>query len=224
MISELHRCTSEVVPVGATDLRRWVHNRMAIVVQRLPRAMWSSARRIEGTLAGELRGRRLAVGWTHGDYGPGNVLTDPSGRVVGVVDWCNADPRGLPVLDVMGFLVLSAVVADGEELGDVVNRWMSETPPPAHDVLARSQRMLGGELVDVRVLCLLAWLQHVSQSLVKSPQYGANPVWVRRNIRAVVQRAPELLDWTERLEVPVSVSTSGPVGGPVPSPRVRTRQ
>jgi hypothetical protein len=34
---------------------------------------------------------------------------------------------------------------------------------------------------------------HVSQSLTKSPQYGANPVWVRRNLRSVVERAPELL-------------------------------
>jgi hypothetical protein len=94
----------------------------------------------------------------------------------------------------MGYLVLSSVVADGEMLGDLVIRWISETPPPAYDVLVRSQRMLGGELVDEKVLCLLAWLQHVSQSLVKSPQYGANPVWVRRDLRSVVERAPALLE------------------------------
>ncbi|OLT15799.1 hypothetical protein BJF78_15480 [Pseudonocardia sp. CNS-139] len=189
-VSELHRCTSEVVRVGDDDLRRWVHDRMAVVRRRLPPALRADARRLEQELADGLRGRRLAVGWTHGDYGPGNILTGPDGRVVGVVDWCNADPRGLLALDVMGFLILSGVVAEGEQLGDLVVRWLAQTPPPAHDVVARSQRMHGGELVDERVLCLLAWLQHVAQSLVKSPQYGANPVWMRRNVRAVVQQRP----------------------------------
>jgi O-antigen/teichoic acid export membrane protein len=216
-ISELHRCTSEVVPVTDDDLNRWVHARMAPVVARLPKALRDSARRIEDALADELRGRSLAVGWTHGDFGPGNILTGADGRVVGVVDWCNADARGLAALDVMGYLVLSSVVADGEELGGLVIRWISETPPPAHDVLARSQRMLGGEQVDAKVLCLLAWLQHVSQSLVKSPQYGANPVWVRRNLRSVVERAPALLDRT--VPVPAVSTAPTPVHRPAPSPR-----
>jgi aminoglycoside phosphotransferase len=193
IISELHRCTAQVAKVRHDDLRRWVHDRMDTVVDRLPKTLHGAARGIEGALADALRGRSLAVGWTHGDYGPGNILTDPDGRVVGIVDWCNADPRGLPALDVTGFLVLSSVVADGDELGELVIRWISQAPPPAHDILARSQRMLGGERVDERVLCLLAWLQHVSQSLVKSPQYGANPVWMRRNVRAVVERAPAVL-------------------------------
>jgi O-antigen/teichoic acid export membrane protein/aminoglycoside phosphotransferase len=229
-ISELHRCTSAVAPVGEGDLQRWVHARMAAVVARLPKSLHASARRLEDVLTDGLRGRSLAVGWTHGDYGPGNILADPDGRVVGVVDWCNADPRGLPALDVMGFLVLSSVVADGEELGDLVIRWISQTPPPAHDVLARSQRMLGGMLVDENVLCVLAWLQHVSQSLVKSPQYGANPVWVRRNLRSVVERAPALLD-RPRLVAPLpsfptpmrpeAPRRPAPVGAPSPRPRPR---
>jgi O-antigen/teichoic acid export membrane protein len=193
IVSELHRCTSQVVPVRDDDLVRWVHDRMDTVVAKLPKTLHDDARRIEAVLADGLRGRSLPVAWTHGDLTPGNILTDPDGRVVGIIDWCNADARGLPALDVMGFLVLSGVLTEGEELGELVLRWISQTPPPCHDIVARSQRMLGGDLVDSKVLCLLAWLQHVAQSLVKSPQYGANPVWMRRNVRAVVESAPALL-------------------------------
>jgi serine/threonine protein kinase len=193
IVSELHRCTSQVVPVRDDDLVRWVHDRMDTVVAKLPKTLHDGARRIEAVLADGLRGRSLPVAWTHGDLTPGNILTDPDGRVVGIIDWCNADARGLPALDVMGFLVLSGVLTDGEELGVLGLRWISQTPPPSHDIVARSQRMLGGDLVDEKVLCLLAWLQHVAQSLVKSPQYGANPVWMRRNVRTVVERAPALL-------------------------------
>jgi O-antigen/teichoic acid export membrane protein len=196
-ISELHRCTSSVVAVDEDDLRRWVHEPMAVVLARLPRPLHEPARRLERELADGLRGRRVAAGWYHGDYTPGNVLTDPQGRAVAVVDWCNAHPRALPALDVVTFLMLSDVLADGEELGDLVARWMSASPPPAHDLVARSQRQLGGALLEPGLLCLLAWLLHVSQALTKSPQYGANPVWVRRNLRSVVERAPGLLEARE---------------------------
>ncbi|WP_143517598.1 phosphotransferase family protein [Pseudonocardia sp. MH-G8] len=192
-ISELHRCTSSVVTVDDDDLRRWVHEPMAVILARLPRPLHEPARQLERELVDGLRGRRLAAGWYHGDYTPGNVLTDPDGRAVAVVDWCNAHPRALPVLDVVTFLMLSTVLADGEELGDLVVGWVSASPPPAHDLVARSQRLLGGALLEPGLLCLLAWLLHVSQSLTKSPQYGANPVWVRRNLRSVVERAPGLL-------------------------------
>jgi O-antigen/teichoic acid export membrane protein len=192
-ISELHRCTSSVVTVDEHDLRRWVHDPMAVVLARLPRPLHEPARQLEGQLADGLRGRRVAAGWCHGDYTPGNVLTDREGRAVAVVDWCNAHPRALPALDVVTFLMHSAVLADDEELGDLVIRWLSACPPPSHDLVARAQRQLGGSMLEPGLLCLLAWLVHVSQSLTKSPQYGANPVWVRRNLRSVVERAPDLL-------------------------------
>lgn len=192
-ISELHRCTSSVVTVDDGDLRRWVHEPMAVVLARLPRPLHEPARQLERELLDGLRGRRVAAGWYHGDYTPGNVLTDPDGRAVAVVDWCNAHPRALPVLDVVTFLMLSNVLADEQELGDLVIKWVSSSPPPAHDLIARAQRLLGGAQLDPGLLCLLAWLLHVSQAMAKSPQYGANPVWVRRNLRSVVERAPGLL-------------------------------
>jgi O-antigen/teichoic acid export membrane protein len=223
-VSELHRCTSSPARVGEDELRRWVHDPMAAVVARLPRGLHASASALESALADGLRGRTVSIGWSHGDYGPGNLLTDQDGRVVAVVDWCNAHARSLPALDVTTFLLLSSVIADGEELGDLVIRWITETPPPAHDLLTRTQRMLGGSVLAVELVCLLAWLQHVSQSLIKSPQYGANPVWVRRNLRTVVDRAPALLGRARRPEPagppPAAAPRPAPqAASPVPRPR-----
>jgi O-antigen/teichoic acid export membrane protein len=211
-ISELHRCTSSVVTVDERDLRRWVHEPMAVVLERLPRPLHEPARDLERELADRLRGRRVAAGWCHGDYTPGNVLTDQEGCAVAVVDWCNAHPRALPALDVVTFLMHSCVLADGAELGDLVVSWLTISPPPAHDLVARAQRLLGGEPLEPGLLCVLAWLLHVSQALAKSPQYGANPVWVRRNLRSVVERVPGLL----RASAPVVPGPAHPADVAVP--------
>ena len=43
---------------------------------------------VRAELCEALAGRRVAVGWVHGDFVPGNVLVDPdSARVTGIVDW-----------------------------------------------------------------------------------------------------------------------------------------
>ncbi|MFC5994761.1 phosphotransferase [Pseudonocardia hispaniensis] len=188
-ISELHRCTSTTVVAGDDELRRWVHDPMAVVIDAVPRNLRSQARRLADGLDRRMRGRRLPVGWMHGDYGPVNVLTRPDGRVCAVVDWCEADERGFPVLDVMIFLQLSHVIADGEELGPMVLRWLQEPLPPGAHLLARAQRTLGGEPLDPATMALLGWLQHVSTTIAKSREYAANPVWNRRNLRAVLRGA-----------------------------------
>ncbi|GEL16731.1 hypothetical protein [Pseudonocardia asaccharolytica] len=117
------------------------------------------------------------------------MLTRPDGRISAVVDWCEADEHGLPVLDVLVFLQLSQVIADGEELGPMVLRRLEQPLPPGAQLLARAQRTLGGEPLDSPTLAVLGWLQHVSKTMAKSREYAANPVWNRRNLRAVVRGA-----------------------------------
>ncbi|WP_219418343.1 phosphotransferase [Pseudonocardia nigra] len=192
-ISELHRCTSAPVRVGDAQLDVWVRRPMAEVVAALPRGQRAAARALEEEIVARIRGRRLASGWTHGDYTPDNVLTDQEGRVVAVVDWCHADEAGLPVLDLVCFLLTSENLTHGTELGALVLDRLADSRPTDHELLARSQRMLGGELLGVAELTLLGWLQHVGHNLEKSPHFAANPVWTRRNLVTVVREAPALL-------------------------------
>jgi O-antigen/teichoic acid export membrane protein/aminoglycoside phosphotransferase (APT) family kinase protein len=192
-ISELHRRTAGLVRAGDTELDRWVHRPMAAVFQVLPADLHADAARLAALLDARLRGQLVAVGWTHGDYLPVNLLAAPDGRVCAIIDWCTAEPGGMPVLDVAMFLQMTQAMTEGSELGPVVLRWVAETPRPAADVLVGCQATLGANVVEPQVLAVLAWLQHIAQCVSRSERTAANPVWNRRNVRAVVREAADLL-------------------------------
>ncbi len=203
VISELHRCTATPVVVGDEELRLWVAEPMAQVVRALPRGRRAEAERLTELLTERLRGRVVTTAWTHGDYTADNVLTAPDGRVVAIVDWCQAHQRGLAVLDVVSFLLTSERELLGSELGAIVLEHLADIRSADNELLARAQRMLGGSVLDVRLLTLLGWLAHVAQNMAKSPSFAANPVWVRRNLVAVVAGALPALD------EPMAVSVQG---------------
>lgn len=200
VISELHRCTATPAVVGDEELRLWVTEPMAQVIRALPRGRRAEAERLAEMLTERLRGRVVTTAWTHGDYTADNVLTAPDGRVVAIVDWCQAQQRGLAVLDVVSFLLTSERELLGSELGAVVLEHLADIRSADNELLARAQRMLGGSVLDVRLLTLLGWLAHVAQNMAKSPSFAANPVWVRRNLVAVVAGA------VPALEAPVAAS------------------
>ena len=41
--------------------------------------------------------------------------------------------------------------------------------------------------VTLTAMLLLTWLRHVGGNLADSTRYAANPVWMHRNVRAVLQ-------------------------------------
>jgi O-antigen/teichoic acid export membrane protein len=193
-ISEFHRLTSTPVVAGDAQLVRWVHEPMAEVICALPKAHRPAAQRLAEQLADHVRGAVVATGWAHGDYTPDNVLTDEAGQVIAVVDWCQADELGMPLMDVSGFhLVSTFMVTSGAELGATVLDRLTDVRPDDHQLFARTQRMLGGDVLDSRVVMVLGWLMHVAHNIEKSPQFAANPLWVRRNLVPVVQAAPGLI-------------------------------
>ncbi|WP_143517605.1 phosphotransferase [Pseudonocardia sp. MH-G8] len=192
-ISELHRRTATLRRVGDAELDRWVHRPMAEVSRVLPASLRPDADRLATVLDLRLRGQTVPVGWTHGDYLPVNLLAAPDGRVSAIVDWCTAEPDGLPVLDVALFLAMAHAEVEGDELGPLVLRWAARTPPREAETLARCQAAPGASIVSPEVLVLLGWLQHVSQCVARSDRMAANPVWNRRNVRPVVREAADLL-------------------------------
>lgn len=119
-ISEMHRSTRQLVRVGEDELLRWVHEPMATVVSALPRAHRAAAAALAAAIASRLRDAIVATAWTHGDYSADNVLADEEGRTVGVVDWCDGEPAGFAVLDVVSFLLTAEAATGDAELGAVV--------------------------------------------------------------------------------------------------------
>jgi O-antigen/teichoic acid export membrane protein len=192
-ISELHRHTATPSRVGDAELDRWVHRPVAALSGTLPAALRAEARRMAALLDARLRGQVVGVGWTHGDYLPVNLLAAPNGQVSAIIDWCTAEPDGMSVIDVATFMPMAQAMADDEELGPVVLRWLAGMPRAESEVLVGCQSALGGSVLAPEVLVLLGWLEHVSSCVSRSDQMAANPVWNRRNVRVVLQGAADLL-------------------------------
>jgi O-antigen/teichoic acid export membrane protein len=214
-ISEFHRCTGELRTAGDVELTAWVHGPMAHVVDAVPRAFHADARALADELDARLRGKVVAVGWVHGDFGPVNMLAADDGQLSAIIDWCDAQREGFQVLDAVTFMELRAVQGDGQELGPLLLRWLAETPPHEFDLMRRLQRALGGDVLDPRILLVLAWLQHVAQVATKSTQSVANPVWNRRNLRIPLRGLLSLLG--ER-ETPDGHVSPGRWTHPLPDP------
>lgn len=186
-IGELHQRTARTITVDAATRASWV-DRPGEVVARVS----ADPRRVEA-LAAEVgsawEGRRVVVSWIHGDYWPGNLLVTPgTGAIVGIVDYEWATPDALPQHDLLHLLVYTRMLTEGVELGIVVRalltgaRWNPGEQRVIDDASASGE----ADFVMDRSMLLLFWLQHVSLSLLQSPHYARNRIWMARNVQHVL--------------------------------------
>jgi hypothetical protein len=181
-IGELQARTGTVAPVDAVTVDRWVHRPAADVRAVVRGAHRTALDRVEAELAVALRGRPAPRSWVHGDYNQTNVLLH-HGAVSGIVDWPTGEADGLVGADAITLLLFQRVL-DGAELGHVLLGLLAD-PAPVADVVARMQSRVGPTLA-IRTMLLLSWLRHVGGNLAGSTRYAANPVWMHRNVRAVL--------------------------------------
>jgi aminoglycoside phosphotransferase (APT) family kinase protein len=191
-IAPLHRATAVALVPDTDCLRRWVEGPLDTLARhgggrgRLPPA---ALERLRGELRDALAGRRLAVGWIHGDYVPGNIVVDPAtARVTGIVDWELARPADLPLVDVATVLLAARMEAARHELGRVACDFLAGARWTAAEqrVVDAARAGLPGEPVDGRTVVLLCWLRHGSANLAKASRYATHERWRRANIVPVV--------------------------------------
>jgi Ser/Thr protein kinase RdoA (MazF antagonist) len=185
-ITPLHRRTQTMQVVDDAMLGRWV-DEPADQIRRAVRAS-GGVDRLVGTLHADLAGRQVKLGWTHGDFYPGNVLVSADGAVTGIVDWGGASERDLPVLDLAFWLLTLPVPGQPREFGKrIAARLDSEqfwTPAECRLL----DDAVSGDQVTGRTLLLLAWLRHVASNLAKSDRYAKSPLWPRRNVVPVLRK------------------------------------
>ncbi len=130
----------------------------------------------------------LALGWTHGDYWLGNVLSTPGGDVTGIVDWEYSRTDDVTSLDVVNFLLTLRMWDRRQELGAVVvglladERWTLEEA----ELLERSAAPRLDREVGVANIVLATWLRHLTDMLERRPDFGSHPLWMRRNVQTVL--------------------------------------
>ncbi|MGH3627855.1 MAG: aminoglycoside phosphotransferase family protein, partial [Sciscionella sp.] len=186
-LAELQRRTARVVRGDEMILDRWVWQPAARVRAVTSARLAPGLDRLVETLSEQLLDRRVCVGWVHGDFSADNILLDASGKLTGVVDWGQANHEGLVMADTMTLMLATELEATGQELGQVVLRWLTAGTAATRASMGSIQRGLGGDQLDGRAVLLLGWLHMVAGNLAKSPRYAANPVWMRTNVRAVLR-------------------------------------
>ena len=180
-ISELHQATGVIETVGACQLGRWVDAPLADLRRELSLCQtgWGAAalETLRGRLHAGFAGRRILVGWTHGDFAPGNVIVSEDGRqVTGIVDWATAQPDGPAPADEQLFRLALQRETHGQELGAVVVQ-----------ALRGEIQISGSAGIGEDALLLLAWLRHVTDNINQAARYQSSWTWLARNVAAVLR-------------------------------------
>ena len=188
-IAPLHRQAQTVVGVAGALLDEWVEQPIALLRDATAtRGETSRALdRIAVLLRAGLSGAQVRLGWTHGDFHPGNLLVGADGQVTGIVDWDQARDRDITTTDLVFWLLTAPSPGRRREFGALVAARLGR-----HECWTPAEKRLlgtaGGSAETGRALLLLAWLRHVAGNLAKSGRYAASPLWSRRNIRPVLRQ------------------------------------
>lgn len=205
-IAPLHRgtATSDVIDDFCL-LRRWVVEPLATlteVCRRLDPRLVPDMNRLGTALRQALVGRRIPVGWTHGDYTPSNVrVAGLRGSVTGVVDWGGARPGQPAFIDEYLMLLtascqveradLGLVVADRLRAGGLLGRERSALRA-AHD---QPDADIGHrEPIDERIAIVLTWLHGAAHSWRKHQTPPDHHTWWANNVAPVIDAVAGLRD------------------------------
>lgn len=123
-------------------VRRW-----RVPESGLPVALGLEVDALQQWLARCVSGHALALGWSHGDFGYGNVLADSaSGRLLAVIDWETAYPDEPVGMDWMNWLLASERMHNDDSLCGAVDRVDSRlaAASPADYPVARLLELLHG--------------------------------------------------------------------------------
>ena len=185
-ITEIHRSTGAPTILDRAVLQDWVDEPLGYL-RRLPAWAGTPAAldRLAATLHESLTGQRVTAAAVHGDFRSGNVLvrtTEVGPEVTGIVDWGNALRVGLPDTDLVHWWLAGRPI----ELGAAVRQTL-DSPGWADAQLEALPVTRPNPQVPVEDAVLLTWLGHVRAGLARATRNPLSPIWVARNIRAVLQ-------------------------------------
>jgi O-antigen/teichoic acid export membrane protein len=192
-IDELHRRTGHTVTVDEAMADRWFGPAIATLRQthpsgHVPTPQVNATDHLEELLRRAIDGRRLDVGWVHGDFTPGNVMVAPdASRVHGILDWGQAGPDRLPDLDVVLWLTALECQVRGWGIGRLVCQILATPTWPEDSLLQVSRTAMEPFGIGHHELVLWCWLLHVTGNLDKSERYHRNPWWWAENVEPVLR-------------------------------------
>jgi glycosyltransferase involved in cell wall biosynthesis len=186
-IAPLHRRGQMVADVDGALLRRWA-DEPARLLARVARS-GHAVDRVTAALHAGLTGRQVSLGWTHGDFHPGNLLLGADGQVTGIVDWDQARELDNIAADLAFWLLTTPERRSGrQEFGERVAARLAAPRCWTPDESRLLGPLAAGDAATARALLLLTWLRHVTGNLAKSRRYAHSPLWLRRNVHPVLRQ------------------------------------
>ena len=133
-------------------------------------------------------GKIMELSWTHGDFSPGNViLSAEDHRVQAVIDWGQARSRGIPVIDVLFWLIAVTGIAERRQLGSVVCDLLTHSELAEGEIFSLASDAIEKANLNRHEVALWCWLCHTAGNLEKSQQYSQNPMWWAANVEPVLR-------------------------------------
>jgi len=197
-IAPLHQRTATFVVVdNACLLRRWIIDPLAGLMdmcRRLGPRLAPEVDRLGSMLRQALVGRCMPVGWTHGDYTPGNVrVAGVQGPVTGIVDWGGARPGQPALIDEYLMILTASCQVERADLGTVVTERLRAgglSNRERNALRAASDRPYAdiddSERIDERVAILLTWLHRAVDLWRKGATYPNHHIWWATNVAPVL--------------------------------------
>ena len=193
ILCALRRVTEEVVAIDEGEFTRlcgaWLAELRSIVQESLRPTLEA----LERWLRAALLGRRLPLGWQHGDLDFANLLYRPDNTVVGIIDFEVFEPRGLPLLDLLFLLARRPIRHHHLTFGTIFTRSIltRALPPLEAGLLAREMQLLGADERLYRALALCCWLNHLH--LRRDSWLVRSPSWLEANLHTVVDSIRSVL-------------------------------
>lgn len=193
-ITDLHERTAQLATIGPALLERWIDFpvlaiRRALEANRYGADAFVALDDLRERLRASVAGRRVKIGWIHGDFWPGNLLVSANGAISGIIDWDRAAADELPGHDALHVVLYTKKLIQGVELGAVICSALRNSEsmllrgvPGAHKEGASTE-------IDARTMLLLYWLRFVAASLAQSGYFAANKSWVKQDIVNVLRVA-----------------------------------
>jgi hypothetical protein len=155
-----------------------------------PAALPSAVLDALGDLAADIEEEtgRLPRAFFHGDFSTQNLLVRDD-ELVGVVDWAQADPAGLPLLDVMNLELLNATQPAVYEWGPSIASYLLPLARRGgSDPMQRYAHAIGIDCSARQLECLVLayWLDRVSHQLATYVDRSIDPLWLERSITSVL--------------------------------------
>lgn len=193
-MAAIHASNRRETVIADDWLAQWIDGPLADIASlpgrgRRSKRMDAALEIIRQEQHGYWSGRKVSLGWHHGDLSLGNVFFENTAgdgglpQVSAIIDWDGAIENGAAAVDAWHLSLTAESERRKVELGIVLCELLRHRAPP---FAFRPDRDLPSGSDPPRIVATLAWLRHVQSNLNKSARYRENLLWRMVNIEWVL--------------------------------------